>query len=161
MEPRYIVKVRTDLQATKELARVSGRPHRILSAVMAVLCLAAGLCDNGTFELLYYVLAAWFAVMVVLWIVVPPRRMLKNLNRAVGEVTLTFTDEGIESASAVSSGQSTYAAFVRLVETKTHYLLFIQKKMAMILPKSGFTLGDPNTFIAYLEQKTGLKAQRR
>lgn len=84
----------------------------------------------------------------------------RGRNRAVKEISYTFNDEAVLLQDALEEGKLDYAAFVKLVEDRKYFFLFVQKHAAHILPKAGFTQGDPADFAAFIAEKTGIEVKR-
>ncbi len=79
----------------------------------------------------------------------------------VGEMHFSFDEDAVRAKNLVSEGKISYSAFVKMIENKDHYFLFVQKRAAYVLPKEDFVLGDAAQFASFMEEKTGLKVIRR
>ncbi|MBE5800169.1 MAG: YcxB family protein [Clostridiales bacterium] len=67
-------------------------------------------------------------------------------------VTLTFDGRQI----GIGNGASIpYTAVDKLIEDGRFYYIFRDKQTAVMVPKGGVTVGNPETFRAYIEEKTG------
>lgn len=84
----------------------------------------------------------------------------RGRNRAVKEIGYTFNDEAVLLQHALVESKLDYAAFVKLVEDRKYFFLFVQKHEAHILPKADFTQGDPVDFAAFIAEKTGIEVKR-
>lgn len=68
-----------------------------------------------------------------------------------------FSDTGFASYIGDAAYAYNYAAVEALLEDAGHYYLFISQNAGHILCKSAFTRGDPESFRAFLEERTGQK----
>lgn len=67
-------------------------------------------------------------------------------------VTLTFDGKGV----GIGNGQTIlYTAVDSLIEDEKYYYIFRDKQTAVMIPRNGITVGDPQSFREYIEQKTG------
>lgn len=80
----------------------------------------------------------------------------RGSNKATGEITYRFGEDVLETSCAVQEIQTQYSAFVKLVENRRYYVLYVQKRAAHILPKAAFVRGDAGDFQKFICQKTGL-----
>lgn len=85
----------------------------------------------------------------------------KSANRALGELTYAFGEESIHISCASQSNDVPYGAFIKLVETKGHYFLYLQARAAYILPKTDFVAGDAGAFSAFIAEKTDLPVKKQ
>ena len=74
--------------------------------------------------------------------------------------TYVFTDEQIQTSSAVSRSNTSYAAIVDVAETDRIFALYVNQQSAFLLPKSGFAPGEADQFRAFLEEKLGKPIRR-
>lgn len=68
-----------------------------------------------------------------------------------------FSDTGFASYIGDAAYAYNYPAVEALLEDAGHYYLFISQNAGHILCKSAFTRGDPESFRAFLEERTGQK----
>ena len=79
------------------------------------------------------------------------RLMLKD----TGEITVTLDDAGVREQGKKGEGFYPYSSFIGCFHSRGRYLLFLDKKHAVILPESAVTVGDPAALGAKLAEKFG------
>lgn len=97
--------------------------------------------------------ASLFSVRINAW------SAYRSYNRAVGEAEFRFDEDGVHTHSALEDGTVYYGAFVKLLESRDYFFLYVQKNSAFVLPKKDFTIGDPNDFAAFIHEKTQIKSK--
>ena len=106
----------------------------------------------------YYLI---FLVLLLVWVFLDLYRhsaTSKALNRQ-GPAVLTADESGLRVTAGGIQSDYEYAAFTALAHGKDAYYLYIDKTRAVMIPERCFTEGDPATFGAYIEQRTGLKTK--
>ena len=73
----------------------------------------------------------------------------------VGEVTVTLDDAGVREQGQKGEGFYPYSSFIGCFHSRGRYLLFLDKKHAVILPESAVAVGDPAALGAKLAEKFG------
>ena len=97
-----------------------------------------------TLSIFYYRLTAWRS----------SRMQIKD----VGEITVTLDDAGVREQSRKGEGFYPYSSFISCFHSRERYLLFLDKKHAVILPEQAITVGDPAALGAKLAEKFGAAA---
>lgn len=164
MENRFVV--RTSLR--KEDARALARQQlsfqllflRICSAVLLVVLVALWVSDFADKYIFTLVAALVFAGTFALDRVVGAG-FYRSASKAREELTYDFGAEHIRISCAGQSSDVPYAAFMKLVETKQHYFLYLQARAAYILPKRDFVEGDAAAFSAFIAEKTDLPVKKQ
>ena len=110
------------------------------SLLLGVVLLAAGLLYLGL-GIFYHRLSAWRS----------SRMLLKN----PGEITVTLDDAGVREQGQKGEGFYPYSSFIGCFHSRGRYLLFLDKKHAVILPEQAVAVGDPATLGAKLAEKFG------
>lgn len=103
---------------------------------------------------LLVVVLVFFVQRLVAWLV------YRGRNRGVEEMRFCFEEAGMRVVDAVAEGVIRYDGFVKLLENRGYYFLFIEKRAAYVLPKADFVQGDPQKLGAFLEEKTGKEVMR-
>lgn len=110
------------------------------SLLLGTVLLAAGLLYLGL-GIFYHRITAWRS----------HRMQLKDM----GEITVTLDDAGVREQGRKGEGFYPYASFIGCFHSRGRYLLFLDKKHAVILPESAVTVGDPAALGAKLAEKFG------
>jgi len=76
------------------------------------------------------------------------------------ELIYRFGEDRFSEHIPTSDIQMDYSVISRVLESQTHFFLFINQNAAHILRKDRFTQGDPAQFGAFLSAKTGLPVQK-
>ncbi len=113
------------------------------SLLLGVVLLLAGLLYLGL-GIFYHRLTAWRS----------SRMQIKD----VGEITVTLDDAGVREQSKKGEGFYPYSSFIGCFHSRERYLLFLDKKHAVILPEQAVTVGDPAALGAKLAEKFGAAA---
>lgn len=158
MNAKYIVRTTLDRAACRALARHQTRRLKfyffyidVFLAVCAALLWRRGSSFSGLVLVLFALLLAYtffldrFAALL----------MFQAANHDVGETEYAFADEGITAVNRAESSRLPYAGFLGVHETGSHYFLYIQKRVAIILPKADFAAGDPADFGTYFSARSG------
>lgn len=61
---------------------------------------------------------------------------------ALEPVTYEFSPDGISHVGPTSSGRANWTTYLRIRETSEQFLLYVQKRLANVLPKRAFQSGD-------------------
>lgn len=70
-----------------------------------------------------------------------------------------FYWDRVEYASRQSQGFYFYDQFLRVVENREYFFLYVARNQALVIRKDGFTLGDPWRARQFLIQKVGPRFQ--
>lgn len=164
MEARFKVQTHTSLEDMVALQRVSQQKwSRVVLWIAAIVCTISSILLwvwNGEDKLLATIVALFCWTMVLFMDRFSGWLAYRGRNRAVKEISYTFCDETVLIQDALEDGKLGYAAFVRLMEDRKRYFLFVQKRAAHILPKMDFTQGNPADFAAFIAEKTGIKVKQ-
>jgi len=99
-------------------------------------------------------------LMIGAWLFVTPdfpskvraEGVIQQRGGQTSSVTLTFDGKAI----GIGNGQIIpYAAVDCLVEDEKFFYIFRDKQTAVMVPRNGVTVGNPEDFKGYIEQKTG------
>lgn len=110
------------------------------SLLLGIVLLAAGLLYLGL-GIFYHRLTAW--------------RSHRMQLRDMGEITVTLDDAGVREQGRKGEGFYPYSSFIGCFHSRGRYLLFLDKKHAVILPEPAVTVGDPAALGARLAEKFG------
>ena len=86
-------------------------------------------------------------------------RLLKNANNLQTVFDYRFGDNAFDVSYPGESMSCPYGNISRIVETQDYYFVYVDVRMAHILPKKDFSQGDANTFGKFIAEKTGLKLE--
>lgn len=75
--------------------------------------------------------------------------------RDMGEITVTLDDAGVREQGRKGEGFYPYSSFIGCFHSRGRYLLFLDKKHAVILPESAVAVGDPAALGVKLAEKFG------
>ncbi len=163
-EARFVVRRRLDTGCMRALDGIHRRPW----VVRWILFTAYVLYIADVWRMFAPGQKAVFAVVVVITAVLllfMPRitawRMSRRLNPKMGEEEFRFCEDILRVSSNLQSGEIKYDTYLHLVETRGYFVLYIQNRLAHVIPKSAFVQGDPADFAAFIQEKTGLKLEKR
>lgn len=130
--------------------------------VAGYVCIIAG---GALFALLHQSAIAFLPVIIGCLLLVSQgtlakiraKQMMKSMGGQNLSVDYRFDPDGINIKNAQRQGKAAYSSIVNIAEKDAFFFLFINKSTAHILPKKDFTFGDPASFPAFIENKTGLK----
>lgn len=108
--------------------------------VWGVVLVLLGLLYLGL-SVFYYRFTAWRS----------GRMQLKD----AGEITVTLDDAGVRESGKKGESFYPYASFIGCFHSQGRYLLFLDKKHAVILPEAAIAVGDPASLGAKLAEKFG------
>lgn len=164
MEAKFKVQTTISLEDMVALQRVSqAKWGKILLWISAIICTVNSIllwAWNSEEKILLSVvtLLVWAVVLFLDrfsgWL------FYRGRNRALKEISYTFSDETVQIQDTLEEGKLNYAAFVKLMEDRKYFFLFVQKHAAHILPKADFMQGDPADFAAFIAEKTGIEVKR-
>ena len=160
MEARFVVDRAVRRQDRVALAKVMYRKVRIFYGVFALAYWAYALfCFDGGLQgsIVLFVVAALLTLLALFHPQFMAWRIRRAGNKKVQNVSYSFCDEKLYVKTSVDEGTVHYDAFIKIVENKGYYLLFITKYSAHVLPKCDFTQGEPEEFRAFISEKTGLE----
>jgi hypothetical protein len=136
--------------------------HNRKLTVFGLLFIAAG----GVFyALLKQSAIAVLPVIIGCWLLIWKRTRLKTRAKQMAEslkgrdplVVYRFDPDGIHIKNAEQQGKASYDSIVNIAENDEYFFLFINESTAHLLRKTDFTLGDAETFAAFIEGRTGLR----
>ncbi len=110
---------------------------RIFTLLLGLACLGMGLFEHHVNAL------------------VSRRLMIKG----EGEIRDIFDWDGFCEETQSGTTRRPYSALSQIVHYKNRYFLFLDKRHAYILPEDKFTVGDPQQFKAFIEEKCGKPLQ--
>ena len=156
--PEKVIKIRAILR----------KIYGIIMTAMGIILLVPGLMD--TKELLLPLITGIISVVVGVGCVWPWRKrsnrkfhklaekLLDGFKKSLKEATETslevrFTEDGM---NLLNLSLISYQDFQTMIEVENIYFLVWREKVT-ILQKMDLALGSPETFLSYLEEKTGLK----
>lgn len=91
---------------------------------------------------------------------VPPRsqanQLLRALNGQYHTTTYSFDEEFVTASEKGRSQKWEYWRFIRFGETEACYVLFLNEEAALVLLKSGFSVGESESFRAFFEEKASV-----
>ncbi len=99
-------------------------------------------------------------LMIGAWLFVTPdfpskvraEGVIQHRGGRTSSVTLTFDGKAI----GIGNGQTIpYTAVDCLIEDEKYYYIFRDKQTAVMVPRNGVTVGNPEDFRGYIELKTG------
>ena len=167
MEVRFKNTCTQNPQTLTELARHTGGRWSWLFVVLPIAAAAAGVIitvkSGFGFTAGLFFLAA---LMILSVLMSAPKRaaaqVVERNRKQYGEdiaVTLDFFDDGIKAMNhqMQTRADAQYSDIIRLIETKSLYLLMVKRGMALMVAKDGFSLGKEKDFPAFIMEKTGLK----
>ncbi len=162
MEPRFEVQTTINKDLMKTFARYSCtawpvRLRRIL--LLAFGCIELFLAYLTGFSSL---LAIILGLATVLLAVFYPHYLQwwywrRNTPKAETLYVNTFFDDHFEASSSTYNSSALYSDIFDIRETKEAFALKRDKSGAVLFPKSCFTIGTPDDFRAFIEEKTGKK----
>lgn len=77
----------------------------------------------------------------------------RMLLKGAGMLTVALDEKGIYEHSAKGESQSPWSSFIGVYHCRARYLLFLDKRHAIVLPERALVAGDPATLRAFLEEK--------
>ena len=126
----------------------------VLVVVSSGVLLYYGALDG---ELLrYYAILLAIAAMYFVLREIRVRASLKTFE-SQGTIVIAADDSGVRADAVSVHSDFGYDAFCDIVHSRGTYYLYINKRQAQIIPERCITEGDPASFGAFLEEKTGLK----
>lgn len=158
-------------QTLDQLTRIAGKSVRRSQVLLyRMLCLVMGAgglylgftypFDSPVVNSLLQVYGLVFAIAALFWYQV---QGLANVNLKVQGPQLRrmqFTEEGFSSTEKSGEHHFAYSAVTALVQTDTQIVLFFDLKQGLLLDKNGFVQGTEAEFITFIQEKTGLVADR-
>ena len=158
MHPKYIVRTTLDRAACRALARHQMRRLKfyffsldIMLAVCVVMLWVRGSAFAGLASVVLLLLLAYTLFSDRL----AGAMIFQSANHDVGETEYAFFEDEIKAVNRAETSRLHYAGFPAIHETGEHFFLYIQKNVAIILPKADFAEGDPAKFGLFLAEKTG------
>ena len=118
---------------------------------------SALLSPNGVGDPRLAILYLIFLVLVVFVYFVFPRLGRKKSPAFNAETSFEFGEDGFKVCANTSNLKETadlkYSSLVKVMEGKQDIYLFISKRQSYIIDKSGFTAGNPEDLIIFLQSK--------
>lgn len=84
----------------------------------------------------------------------------KNYRYQGTELLYQFWEDRFFEKTQIGEGYWDYSVALEIVESPTHYFLFVEKNRAYMFRKDSFTVGDPADFGTFISAKTGLPIQK-
>lgn len=166
MKLLYVVNTRHDEEAYKAYARVhmDGRvttASRIFSLVSALVILTGGVLAviRQGFRLLYVAtiivgLLVLFGRPLGLWRM--RNRLIQNARNMQNTFDYRFGENTFEVSFPGENQTVPYDRIRKIVETAGYYFVYVDERMAHILPKKDFSQGSAAAFGAFLSEKSGV-----
>jgi len=133
---------------TYEKLRLAGR--YVLAIVLVAAALLGGLPTIP--QAICLMIGAWLFVTPDFPSKVRAEGVIQHRGGQTSSVTLTFDGKAI----GIGNGQIIpYTAVDCLVEDEKFFYIFRDKQTAVMVPRNGVTVGNPEDFKGYIEQKTG------
>ena len=101
---------------------------------------------------------AVFALLIALYFLrdsINAHAMLKRRVKGTEHMEYVFDDECFKVDCSALKEQYGYEAFKELYRVKGIFLMYVDKRHAVILPERCFTLGTPDDFVRFIAGKTG------
>ncbi len=156
MEPRFEMQTTVNKDLVKQLAHYTLMKPRFRISRLILLCI-------GLFELwLSSPASIAVGVLAILYTLCYPLLIQwnywrRNQPKAGTLYSYSFFDDRFTIVNGSLSQSAQYDDLFEVEETKEVFGLKRDKNGAVILPKSAFTLGSPDDFRAFIEEKTGKK----
>ena len=80
--------------------------------------------------------------------------------QSLGHISVCLNDDNVTAETKRGTEIRSYSAFTEASVYKEYWLLFLDKRHAEILPRSAMTVGDPDAFPAFWEEKTGMPIKK-
>lgn len=166
MKLLYVVNTRHDEEAYKAYVKVhmDGRvttASRIFSLISALVIMAGGVLAivNQGFKVLYVAtvivgLLVLFGRPLGLWRM--RNRLLKNAQNLQNTFDYRFGENTFEVSFPGETQTIPYGKIQKIVETAGYYFVYVDERMAHILPKKDFAQGNAAAFGAFLSEKSGV-----
>ena len=130
----------------------------VLCAVLSVVALSELFSGNGGFTGVVVVVCVAAAVFFVLRADTRnAKRVEKRRMPGMDKITAVFSQEGYRTTGETASTEWKYEGIYLLVRMKEYDLLFIGKRHAHVIYRSGITEGSIEALEEFLEEKTGKK----
>ena len=167
MKMLYVVNTKHDADAYRVYSKVHmdgkvTKSSKITALVIGLVSISGGVMavvKQGP-KVLYlatvlFGLLCLFAQQIGLW------RMQRHLTKIAADMNTTFDYRFGENTFDVSypgeSNSVSYSNISRIVETQDYYFLYTDIRMAHILPKKDFSMGDAAAFGKFVAEKSGLE----
>jgi len=164
MEVRFVVKTKMSRKMMNAYQKASQEEWRKtllwICALMFTVYTVFRWFENSGEGIFYTVISLLLWALALFNHRLLARRAFREYNHSSGELMYSFRDGDIQITNALASSNLQYNGFVKLLENKSYYFLYIQKRAGYILPKDQFTQGDPADFGAFIAGKTGLPIKR-
>ena len=86
---------------------------------------------------------------------------LKRRVKGTEHMEYVFDDECFKVDCGALKEQYGYSVIQEIFRVKGIFLLYVDKRHAVILPEHCFTLGTPDDFVGFIEEKTGKKVMNK
>ena len=113
--------------------------------------------EQSAIAVLPLIIGCWLLIWKRGRVKVQARQMAETLKGQDPNVVYRFDSEGFHLRNARQQGRASYDSIINLAETEEYYFLFINESTAHLFRKTDFTLGDAESFAAFIESRTGLK----
>ena len=130
----------------------------IVCTVLITVLLAIVLRIDPYSDVWIYAVLVYFidAIYIFCWFVLPRF----TINKALGlnaNIIFEFQEDTFKISATAKNGtefsELNYSSIVKFMESKQDIYLFISKTHGYILDKSGFTVGSPEEFLKFLQEK--------
>lgn len=144
-------------------AKFDGRKKYLIAAVIAMGC-AVLIKDIVTKNVgLNTLVAVCSATALVVYILsedkITARRSRKKVNEVGFALRVDFGEEFYTSTTEMAQIEWKYSDIVALVKTDNHIVFVLSESQAQAFDLNGLKEGNPQQFIAFVEEKTGKKVQ--
>ena len=165
MEQIFVIRATPDKDAYHTYAkvhmdaRIGGPLTRAMTLLLGLLIVAGGAAAiwYAGFRLLY-ALSMLVGLLAIFARPIGIFRMTQRLITHAADLGMTIDYLfGADSFTAESPDGTIYAAYAevcRVVETDRYFFIYTGEQMAHIIPKVGFTKGDPLAFASFIMEKT-------
>ena len=154
MKPNFIVRTTLDKPACKALARHQMRKLKFYFCATDIvfIVLVALLWRSGS---AFMGLAAMALILLLAYTLfcdqLAGAMIYRSANLSAGETEYAFGEDAVAVTNKAKTSRFLYKSFLSVHETEAHCFLYIQKNVAIVLPKADVAVGDRaqlGTFIA-------------
>jgi hypothetical protein len=142
------------------------RFHRILCIVFGAVGLSSGCYlqliaqKEGILPSVSYLYGILFLFVGIFWYPFQNYISKWKLSQGIKSFHFEFDLESFRCENQLTSSNYQYQSLSSISENEHWFALFSDNKQGMILAKSGFSIGDPNDFASFLEEKTKLTIRK-
>ena len=130
----------------------------ICSAVVLITELPSLITDpHDTFSKIYLIVVLALFILLLFLLFIAPRIGIKKSPAYEAQHSYEFEDEVFKIDSTLKNGKDSlelkYSSLVKVMESRDDVYLFISNRQAYVLDKSGFTAGNPEDFVIFIQSK--------